>query len=275
MNFTVFAMKKLSVLCALLLPVCALQLPLCAAAGNKSDIPFPERKAFSNVGVSAGISLDGPGISVSTPISRSVNLRADYHLLPIFLTDEVNADPPYVAKLPDGKAFEINPESAKLSFNSHVFRLLVDWTPFKKGAGSVFLTGGILLQNTRVFRYSQIYDTSVFADFGVTGDELTRVEIIRHANKYNLNENGAIDSYVRRPEFGLYVGLTFGRPIPKRRVGVRGEIGCPIYFGMWEAYGNGPVMGAFPVPGNFYRTGPVSANLYISVHVTVRLLKDK
>ena len=271
MNFTVFAMKKLSVLCALLLPVCALLLPLCAAAGNKSDIPFPERKAFSNVGVSAGISLDGPGISVSTPISRSVNLRADYHLLPIFRIVYLTcAKAPIVSK-----AFEINPESAKLSFNSHVFRLLVDWTPFKKGAGGVFLTGGILLQNTRVFRYSQIYDTSVFADFGVTGDELTRVEIIRHANKYNLNENGAIDSYVRRPEFGLYVGLTFGRPIPKRRVGVRGEIGCPIYFGMWEAYGNGPVMGAFPVPGNFYRTGPVSANLYISVHVTVRLLKDK
>lgn len=243
-------------------------------AGDDADMAYARRHAFSNVGLSAGVSIYGAGVSVSTPLARSVNLRLDYHLL-CMSSPLKQSSSPNVAVISDSRSFEIYPEDGKETLNSHVLRLLVDWTPFRHGAGSVFLTGGLLFQNKIAYRYSEMYDKAVFADFGLTGKDLSQVEIIRPGGRYGLNEDCAVGCYASRPEVGVYVGLTFGRPVPKRRVGVRGEIGMPVYFGYWSVHGDAPVLNFRPFSTGLMSNSPVTASLYLAVHVTVRLLKDK
>ena len=260
----------------ILLLMSLLMVSSAADARKREPEPFPVRTPFSNWSAGVSVSTMGIGLSAATPIHRSVMLRADYSF--IVLRPEVSVEM-NVASLPGNRSFEISPSDITAKFDTHTLRLLVDWDPIKKGAGMFWLTGGIFFQNRRVFSYSEAYDTDVFADFGYSAQDLRKIEIINDYGRYNLDPDGTISNALYRPWFGMYFGLRFGRPIPKRRVGFSGEIGVPLYMGtskgvssnVLDHYGSSLL---FPRFYQFETGFKVSASILLSLQLTFRLKND-
>lgn len=75
-------MKK-SFYTLLIAAVCAV-LPLGAEAKD-GKMPAPERKAFSNVSIGVHAGLTGYGLSVATPLHRTLALRAGFSTMPLSL----------------------------------------------------------------------------------------------------------------------------------------------------------------------------------------------
>lgn len=248
-----------------------------ADARKRPAEPFPVRSPFGNWAVGVGISGMGIDLSVTTPIHRSVMLRADYSFVGIYPKSEYDMS---VVNLPGNRSFEMAPEDLSVRLDSHMLRLLVDWDPIKSGAGMFWLTGGIFFQNRTLFRYQEAYDTDIFADFGISGQDISSIEVINETGRFALDPDGSISSVLYRPWCGAYLGLRFGRPIPRRRVGFSGEIGVPIYVGrtrgvssdMIEAY-NATFF--LPVFSRFDTGVKVHASLFFSLQLTFRLLDDK
>lgn len=248
-------------------------------AGERLD-SIPERKAFGNLALSVDLTFMGSGISVATPISRSLSLRAGYWLIPFVSNTPMEGDIPNVAILPGGRSFAMPATSAKTSLQSHTARLLVDWVPFKKGQSVFYLTGGLTLQNRNTFRYDEYYDTEVFRNLGI--DDIESVEVINEKGRYHLDGNGHVISGFYRPMFGMYVGLGVGRPIPKRKVGFRAEIGLPVYFGKAGAYADTIIephaesliflpFSIMSFPLKTYEVSGVFLMPSISLHLTIKL----
>ena len=245
-------------------------------AKKREAEPFPVRTPFSNWSAGVSVSTMGIGLSAATPVHRSVMLRAEYSLL--LLRPQVAVEM-NVAALPGNRSFEISPSDITAKLESHTLRLLVDWDPIRKGAGLFWLTGGIFFQNRGILNYSEAYDADVFADFGYSGQDLRKIEIINDYGRYNLDPDATVSSTLYRPCFGMYFGLRFGRPIPNRRVGFSGEIGIPVYMGKVQGVSSN-VLEYYapsllsPVLNQFETGFRVSAGFFLSLQLTFRLKND-
>ena len=248
------------------------------ARGKK--VPLPERRPFSNVALSLDLSTFGPGISAVTPIHRDVSLKASYYLMPVFSSMQSDDDYP-IALLPRDRAIEMPFPESRTAFNSHVFKLAVDWVPGNQGRSIFYLSGGIILQNTKTIWYRETYDTSVLHDLGLSPEEIQDVHIINGYGEYRLGNDSKVEHVLYRPPFGLYFGIGVGRPIPKRRVGFRAELGLPLYIGTtrvsadgWESSHIETIFTPFSFSPGIIRRG-ITPSLCLTFQVTVKLFRDR
>ena len=210
-------MKKLVTLCLAILAMFGMQL-------------HAQQTGYFNslaIGVNAGTT--GWGIDLATPIGNHLALRAGFTMMPNFsYSDDVDVSVDYnSAYTPDRTipaTIEVEGGMGRTSGE-----VLLNVYPFKRA--SFFLTAGAVFGGDKVIKIKGHSDELAQGQAlaGNAGIEIGDYVI-------PVDKNGNISGGVKVSAFRPYIGLGFGRIVPKtKRFGVLFEMGAQIH-GTPEVY---------------------------------------
>lgn len=202
-----------------------------------------KRTTFNHVGLNAGVGTEGISIGVAAPISNFVELEAGVDILPKMLkiSEQMNltADATInvqgqTIRIPDSKV------DVDADFSRTALHAKANIYPFG-GNSKFFVAAGFAFGGAKLAKLSGHSDD--LAHFIQKYPEYEK-EILDHVgvdlSDYNIrfDKNGDIKADLRCNSFRPYLGLGFGRVVPKNRLGFRWEIGCQ-YMGKLKVYQNG------------------------------------
>lgn len=211
-------MKKLLLFCAILL------LPGLLQARGKED---KKVGYFNSLAVGVNVGTTGWGIDVASPIGNYLALRAGITVMPNFsYSDEVDVDVNLTSSyMPDGNI----PSSMEVegSMGRTAGELLLNIYPFKHS--SFFISGGAVFGGDKLIKIkghsdelADIIQTQINGNTGVgieIGDYLIPTD-----------DNGNVSGGIKVASFRPFVGLGFGRIVPKnKRVGFLFELGVQFH----------------------------------------------
>lgn len=204
--------KKLMFLCGVL---------LCATMAGAKDF---ERGIFNHVGVQVGAGTEGWGFGLAAPLTPYLELGVGLNFFPnIKIKDDVDA----VDLSAGNGSFHVRDVKVTGEFGRTTCDVKVNCYPFPKSC-SFFVAAGLSIGGKSLAKLSA-NSPEVKNLIAENPELLNRVAI--EFDDYNLlfdkngNVGGSLDVSSVRP----YVGLGFGRLVPKRRVGARFELGCQFH----------------------------------------------
>ena len=177
--------------------------------------------------LSAGISLgtDGIGFEVATPLTYSFDVRAGYSFMPKFkysTTIDLDDDPAFIEGV-----HQVDVEG-KLNMGN--FHLLFDYYPI--ASNSFRLTAGAYIGNGKLLTVRNLKPFVKEKEWGKAGLELGTGE-----NSYTAVTDKKGDAVIdlKVSSFKPYLGIGFGRAVPKGRVGVQFDLGVQFWGtpGVW------------------------------------------
>ena len=174
-----------------------------------------------------GITLgtDGIGFEVAAPITYDFSVRMGYSFMPKFkYSKSIN--------LNENKgAFTKDRVDIGGKLNMGDFKLLVDWYPFK--SSSFHATAGFYIGRTS---FVEIDNKEPFVKDnykGKAGLELGQYDSSnpQSETRYTLltDANGNVHAEAKVNSFKPYIGVGFGRAVPKGRVGVQCDFGVQFW----------------------------------------------
>lgn len=202
-----------------------------------------KRTAFNHVGLNAGVGTEGISIGVAAPISNFVELEAGVDILPKFLSisEQMNitADASIIVqgqtvRIPNSKV------DVDADFSRTAFHAKANIYPFG-GNSKFFVAAGFAMGGAKLAKLSGHSDdlAQFIRKYPEYSDEILK-NVGAELSDYNIkfDKNGDINADLRCNSFRPYLGLGFGRVVPKNRLGFRWEIGCQ-YMGKLKIYQNG------------------------------------
>lgn len=184
-----------------------------ALAGTQSL--FAQENLFNHVAVGASIGTEGFGFEVATPVTNYLALRAGMSMLPkAKVSGDVDIDAD--TRLLTNKKVDIEGKLNKVDF-----KFLVDFYPFASGF-PLRLTAGAYIGSAKLI---SIYNTEAFlapTEWGVAGVKLGDYRI-------TSDDNGNISADVKVKKFKPYVGIGFGRAVPKHRLSFNFDLGVQFW----------------------------------------------
>ena len=203
-----------------------------------------KRTVFNHVGLNAGVGTEGISIGVATPLFKNfVELEAGVDILPKCLSISEQADLTVDAsiivqgqtvRIPDSKV-DIDADFSRTAFHAKA-----NIYPFG-GNSKFFIAAGFSAGGAKLAKLSGHSDglAQVIRQYPEYADEiLDRVGAELSDYNVKFDKNGDIKADLRCNSFRPYLGLGFGRVVPKNRLGFRWEIGCQ-YMGKLKIYQNG------------------------------------
>lgn len=171
--------------------------------------------------LSAGISLgtDGIGFEVAAPLTYSFDVRAGYSFMPKFKYSksfELNNDPAFL----DG----VKEVEAEGKLNMSDFHLLFDYHPI--ASSSFRVTAGAYIGKSKPLTVRNLKPFVKEKEWGKAGLELGTGE-----NSYTAVTDKKGDAVIdlKVSSFKPYLGIGFGRAVPKGRVGVQFDLGVQFW----------------------------------------------
>lgn len=174
----------------------------------------------NRIGVGVGYGTEGLGFDVAIPLTQYVQVRAGLNFFPNIKFHETT-DVQYVGESPLGGEQQIDGEvRLDAKFGRTYGDLKFDVYPFGN-RGNFFVTAGLSFGGADLVSIKGHSDEAAMAgalakNYGVNiGD-------------YDIpfDENGDIKGGVKVKKVRPYLGLGFGRLIPKKRIGFRFEMGA-------------------------------------------------
>lgn len=204
-NYTLLNMKKLLILAMAVLGVQGMQ-------AQSEDFGL-----FDHMGGGISVGTDGIGFDLATPITDMFALRAGVSFLPaIKIKKDIEIDN-------DGDDNSYYDEiEAQFKLNKFDFKLLFDFYPIKNS--SFHLTAGAFIGSSK---FINVTNTSPILkdpdDYGTLGLHL--------GNKYvSTDEKGDVDINLKVNGFKPYLGIGFGRAVPKKsRVTASFDLGVQFW----------------------------------------------
>ena len=201
-------MKKKSFIALL----AAVVLPFTANAQQSEDMGY-----FKHLSASYSLGTDGLiGFEVASPIGNYVTARMGYSFMPAIKVDaDINFD------------YKGDQKKAKMQgkLNMGDFKLLFDVHPFRKSSFKV-VAGFYIGRETLVDVYTREPLDIGKANYGGVG----KVQIGTNPTKmFGTDDEGHIKGRVRVNSFKPYVGIGFGRAIPKSLVNVSFDLGVQFW----------------------------------------------
>ena len=200
-----------------------------------------ERSIFNHVGLNVGAGTEGINVGVAAPLTNYLELEAGVSLMPsikanadVDLHSNASLNVQGVAvRIPDATVnTEVDITRTTFNVKAHLY-------PFG-GNSKFFLTGGFSFGNPKIAKLSGHSDEiERFANqYPAYKQEILDLVSVGLAD-YNvkLDDNFDIHGDIRCNSFRPYLGLGFGRLVPKKRVGVRLELGCQ-FMGTLKVYQN-------------------------------------
>ena len=159
-----------------------------------------EQKAFSSLAVSLNGGTNGGALQLATPLNSFIYLRGGASFIPLSYSDTYSG---YYAPAQASFKYDLK---AKLNPTG---MLVVDVHPFKKSGFHV--TGGVVFGN----RLATVSGSSPYP--------ITIGDVTWEPSVIGIDEE--IEAWVKIPAVRPYLGVGFGRAIPKKRVGFKVELG--------------------------------------------------
>jgi hypothetical protein len=184
---------------------------------------------FNHVSAGVSVGTDGIGFQVAAPMTYHFAVRAGFSFMPrfkyskslnlgnndigAFLTDKVDLE-------------------GKLKMSS--FSLLFDYYPFT--SSSFRVTAGAYIGNGDIVSVTNTNDFINPSYAGKAGINLSRSgSTIQEKYVLITDANGNIQAETKVNGFRPYLGIGFGRAVPRKRIGVSGDLGV-MFWGKPKLY---------------------------------------
>jgi hypothetical protein len=177
-------------------------------------------KLFNHVSVGVSAGTDGIGFQVAAPLGNLVTMRVGYSFMPAFKykkTFDIGNDPAFTTHDLDLEA--------KLKMNQ--FSLLFDYYPFTHS--SFRLTAGAYIGNNKIVN---AYNKTPFVEasqWGTAGIQLAEGGNVYDKYTIVTDKNGNIEANLKVNGFRPYIGIGFGRSVPRKRIGLSFDLGVQVW----------------------------------------------
>lgn len=217
-------MRKLFLFCAICLSLFSVKLQ-----AQEKKLGY-----FNSLSIGANIGTTGWGFDIATPIGQHFALRAGFTIMPNYsYSDEVDVSIEYNSEyIPDGEIPAYIDAEGSMGRTSG--EVLLNIYPFKRS--SFFITGGAVFGGEKLIKIKGHSDE--LADYmeqvSNYNGTLPGIEIGDYI--IPVDKNGDISGGLKISNFRPYVGLGFGRIVPKnKRIGFLFELGVQFH-GTPEVY---------------------------------------
>lgn len=184
---------------------------------------------FDHVGGGVSLGLDGIGFDVAAPITDYFAVRMGMSFLPkITYGFDMDVDS-------NSSSFTTKKVKGEGKLNKVDFKLLFDAYPFK--SSSFHVTLGAFIGSSKVV---SVYNTEPFLDpseWGTAGIKIGDYRI-------SSDDTGNVEASIKVNSFKPYLGVGFGRAVPKGRIGFSFDLGVQfwgtpgVYAGVKDDFGN-------------------------------------
>lgn len=194
-----------------------------------------KRGIFDHVAVNAGVGVEGISVGVAAPLTNFFELEAGVNFMPGFNLKGDLEIPQQTISVRDNQGNQqtiTTPSDAKVNAEGSFSRTTVNVKAFIYpfgGSSKWFLAAGFSMGGKKIVKLSG--SSPSLRNFAAQYPEYSK-EIIDAVSAnlagYNVRftDNFAVDGDIRCKGFRPYLGLGFGRAVPKNRIGFRYEIGC-------------------------------------------------
>lgn len=192
-----------------------------------------KRGFLNHVGINVGAGTEGISVGLAAPVTGFFELEAGVNVMPSFkLSGDLDVDVntsslPQVPNVQFPKEATIHAEG---SFDRTTFNVKANLYPFGGGT-KFFIAAGLSIGGEKIAEVTGSCDE--LRDFSqkLPTQELKdqfRQAVSANLAGYNLqfDENYNVQGDIRCKKVRPYLGLGFGRLVPKNRLGMRLELGC-------------------------------------------------
>lgn len=226
---------------------------LFAAAGStfaqNTDVEESEyqfkRGIFDHVGVNVGVGLEGISVGVAAPITNFVEMELGLNMMPGFnISGDVDIPASSFDYTQGGQTTSVAIPDSRVKAEGKFSRTTVNLKAYVYPFGNntkFFIAGGLSMGGKKIAKVSgRSDDLAKFAqEYPEYRDQIIdAVAANLGGYKVTLNNDFSVDADVRCNNVRPYVGLGFGRLVPKNRIGFRFELGCQ-FMGSLKVYENG------------------------------------
>ena len=216
-------MKKLMMMAVILL----------AGVGSVMAQSDYKRGIFNHVGLNVGAGTEGISVGVAAPVTNFLEVEAGVNIMPSFkLSGDLDVDV-NTSSLPQVPTVTY-PTSATIhaegSFDRTTFNVKANLYPFGGGT-KFFIAAGLSIGGEKIAEVNGSCDQLREFSQSLPSQELKdqfRQAVSANLAGYNLqfDENYNVQGDIRCKKVRPYLGLGFGRLVPKNRLGMRLELGC-------------------------------------------------
>lgn len=188
---------------------------------------------FNTFGVGLNVGTEGVGLNVAAPLGNHFDVSMGFDVMPAIKfnanvkvnTSGINL--PY----PDDTPFNVRDVDVEGNTRRVTGYVKFDYYPFNHS--SFFIAAGFSYGGSRLLKLKGHSDDirAYYQAWMAQGLSFDDVKINLDLEDFDLpvNQNGDVDGYAKVNGFRPYFGLGFGRLVPKKRVGVRVELGAQFH----------------------------------------------
>lgn len=192
-----------------------------------------KRGFLNHVGINVGAGTEGISVGLAAPVTGFFELEAGVNVMPSFkLSGDLDVDV-NTSSLPQVPNVQYPHEAtihAEGSFDRTTFNVKANLYPFGGGT-KFFIAAGLSIGGEKIAEVSGSCDE--LRDFSQSLPSQEQKDQFRQAVSANLagynlqfDENYNVQGDIRCKKVRPYLGLGFGRLVPKNRLGMRLELGC-------------------------------------------------
>lgn len=223
-------MKKLMMVAVILL----------AGVGSVMAQSDYKRGIFNHVGLNVGAGTEGISVGVAAPVTNFLEVEAGVNIMPSFkLSGDLDVDvkPIPGVSTPTDATIHVDGDFSRTTFN-----VKANLYPFG-GGSKFFIAAGLSIGGEKIAEVTGSCDDLREFSQNLPTQELKdqlRQAATANLGGYNLelDENYNLQGDIRCKNVRPYLGLGFGRLVPKNRIGCRFELGCQ-FMGKLKVYQNG------------------------------------
>ena len=192
-----------------------------------------KRGFLNHVGINVGAGTEGISVGLAAPVTGFFELEAGVNVMPSFkLSGDLDVDV-NTSSLPQVPNVQYPHEAtihAEGSFDRTTFNVKANLYPFGGGT-KFFIAAGLSIGGEKIAEVSGSCDELRDFSQSLPSQELKdqfRQAVSANLAGYNLqfDENYNVQGDIRCKNVRPYLGLGFGRLVPKNRLGMRLELGC-------------------------------------------------
>ena len=227
-------MKKLMMLAVILL----------TSVGSVMAQKEYKRGFLNHVGINVGAGTEGISVGLAAPVTGFFEFEAGVNVMPSFkLSGDLDVDV-NTSSLPQVPTVTY-PTSATIhaegSFDRTTFNVKANLYPFGGGT-KFFIAAGLSIGGEKIAEVNGSCDKLREISQKLPTQELKdqlRQAVTANLGGYKLelDENYNVQGDIRCKKVRPYLGLGFGRLVPKNRIGCRFELGCQ-FMGKLKVYQN-------------------------------------
>ena len=206
-----------------------------------------KRGFLNHVGINVGAGTEGISVGLAAPVTGFFELEAGVNVMPSFkLSGDLDVDV-NTSSLPQVPNVQYPHEAtihAEGSFDRTTFNVKANLYPFGGGT-KFFIAAGLSIGGEKIAEVSGSCDelrdfSNKYLKNNPDLEKQFRQTLSANLGGYNLelDENYNLQGDIRCKNVRPYLGLGFGRLVPKNRIGMRLELGCQ-FMGKLKVYQNG------------------------------------